>query len=78
MEKAIEITPYLLGTMAGGAADCQFWERHLGMYCRLHELKNKERVTVAAASKMLANTLHGYRGMGLVMVGNGVGGDRRH
>lgn len=30
MKKVIEINPYLLGTMAGGAADCQFWERNLG------------------------------------------------
>lgn len=28
--QVIEINPYLLGTMAGGAADCQFWERNLG------------------------------------------------
>merc|ERR1712168_422166 len=26
VKKVIEINPYLLGTMAGGAADCQFWE----------------------------------------------------
>ncbi len=30
VKKVIEINPYLLGTMAGGAADCQFWERNLG------------------------------------------------
>jgi hypothetical protein len=30
VKKVIEINPYLLGTMAGGAADCQFWERDLG------------------------------------------------
>ncbi|CAG8829835.1 28340_t:CDS:2, partial [Racocetra persica] len=29
VKKVIEINPYLLGTMAGGAADCQFWEREL-------------------------------------------------
>ena len=31
VKKVIEINPYLLGTMAGGAADCQFWLRNLGM-----------------------------------------------
>lgn len=31
MKKVIEINPYLLGTMAGGAADCSFWERNLGI-----------------------------------------------
>lgn len=31
VKKVIEINPYLLGTMAGGAADCSFWERNLGI-----------------------------------------------
>lgn len=63
----IEINPFLLGTMAGGAADCQFWERDLGRSCRLYELRNKERISVAAASKLLANTMYQYRGYGLSM-----------
>jgi Proteasome subunit len=46
------------GTMAGGAADCQFWERDLGRQCRLYELRNKERISVAAASKLLANVMY--------------------
>jgi len=46
VKKIIEINPYLLGTMAGGAADCAFWERNLGMQCRLYELRNKERISV--------------------------------
>lgn len=65
VKKIIEINPYLLGTMAGGAADCAFWERNLGMQCRLWELRNKERISVAAASKLLSNTLYGYKGYGL-------------
>lgn len=67
VKKVIEINPYLLGTMAGGAADCQFWQRNLGVQCRLHELNNKKRISVRAASKLLSNTLYGYRGMGLSM-----------
>jgi len=67
VKKVIEINPYLLGTMAGGAADCQYWERDLGRQCRLYELKNKERISVAAASKLLANTMYQYRGYGLSM-----------
>lgn len=35
VKKVIEINPYLLGTMAGGAADCGFWERRLAYHCRL-------------------------------------------
>ncbi|GJD08167.1 Proteasome subunit beta type-5 [Galdieria sulphuraria] len=56
-----------IGTMAGGAADCTFWERYLGMRCRIFELKNKERISVAAASKILCNTVYQYKGMGLSM-----------
>lgn len=67
VKKIIEINPFLLGTMAGGAADCQFWERDLGRQCRLYELRNKERISVAAASKLLANTMYNYRGYGLSM-----------
>jgi len=67
VQKVIEINPYLVGTMAGGAADCLFWERNLGRQCRLYELQNKERISVAAASKLLANNMTYYRGMGLSM-----------
>lgn len=65
VKKIIEINPYMLGTMAGGAADCQFWHRNLGVKCREHELANKRRISVTGASKLLANILYSYRGMGL-------------
>jgi len=67
VKKVIEINKYLLGTMAGGAADCQFWQRNLGRQCRLYELNNNKRITVRAASKLLGNTMFSYRGMGLSM-----------
>lgn len=119
VKKVIEINPFLLGTMAGGAADCQFWQRNLGrqvgslaksalcrrnacqvavllfpsfcpwslmlpdgnqlcllrdepglplLQCRLYELNNGKRITVRGASKLLANTMYSYKGMGLSMV----------
>merc|ERR1712028_94744 len=61
MGKVIEINAQLLGTMAGGAADCSFWERHLARLCRMYELKNKDRISVAAASKLLANIFYSSR-----------------
>jgi 20S proteasome subunit beta 5 len=67
VKKVIEISRYLLGTMAGGAADCSFWERNLAFLCRLHELREGKRISVAAASKLLANNVYQYRGMGLSM-----------
>jgi 20S proteasome subunit beta 5 len=47
--------------------DCQFWLAYLGMQCRLHELRHKRRISVAAASKILANLVYSYKGMGLSM-----------
>lgn len=76
VKKVIEINKFLLGTMAGGAADCYFWERDLGRQCRLYELRNKERISVAAASKLLANTMFQYRGYGLSMGTMIVGWDK--
>jgi 20S proteasome subunit beta 5 len=67
VKKVIEINPFLLGTMAGGAADCSFWERYLGMRCRMFELNQKKRISVGAASKILSNITHSYKGYGLSM-----------
>jgi len=67
VKKVIEINPFLLGTMAGGAADCSYWERNLGTQCRLFELRNGRRISVASASQLLANTMRSYRGYGLSM-----------
>jgi len=77
VKKVLEINRYLLGTMAGGAADCQYWETWLGIQCRLHELRNGSRISVAAASKMLANLIYSYKGMGLSM-GTMIAGFDRH
>ncbi|CAG8538563.1 3869_t:CDS:2 [Funneliformis caledonium] len=76
IRKIIEINPYLLGTMAGGAADCTFWERELGRRCRLYELRNKERISVSAASKLLGNIVYSFKGMGLSMGTMVVGWDK--
>lgn len=77
VKKVIEINPYLLGTMAGGAADCQFWERVLAKNCRIYELRNKERISVAGASKILANMIYSYKDMGLSMGTMIAGWDKR-
>ncbi|XP_078272010.1 proteasome subunit beta type-8 [Rhinoraja longicauda] len=66
-KKVIEINPYLLGTMSGSAADCVYWERMLAKHCRIYKLRNKMRISVSAASKLLANMVAEYKGMGLSM-----------
>ena len=53
VRKVIEVNDFILGTMAGGAADCQFWESYVAMQCRISELRNGEKATVAMASNML-------------------------
>lgn len=40
----------------------------LHMQCRLYELNNGKRITVGAASKLLANVMFSYKGYGLSMV----------
>lgn len=67
VRKVIEINEFLLGTMAGGAADCQFWERYVAMQCRVYELRNGKKPSVAMASMMLCAIMRQYRGYGLSM-----------
>ncbi len=77
VRKVIEINDYLLGTMAGGAADCSFWERRLALWCKLYELRHGERVPVSAASQYLVNMITQYRGYGLSMGTMVAGWDKR-
>lgn len=65
VQKVIEINDYLLGTMAGGAADCQFWQAWLACQVRIQCLKRKKKVSVKEASRMLADAISQYRGRGL-------------
>ena len=59
--KLLVINDYMLGTMAGGAADCQFWFRVLSQECRLWELRTGNKISVKAASKILSNAMYQYR-----------------
>ena len=67
VRKVTEINSYLLGTIAGGASDCQFWERQLSYWCKLYELRHGTRVPVTAASEVLCDWVSQYRGRGLSM-----------
>ncbi|XP_043264549.1 proteasome subunit beta type-5 [Colletes gigas] len=77
MKKIVEINDYLLGTLAGGAADCVYWDRVLAKECRMYELRNRERISIAAASKLLSNMVYQYKGMGLSMGVMLAGWDKR-
>lgn len=67
VNKVIEINKNLLGTMAGGAADCMFWEKVMGLHAKGYELANGRRITAAAASMYLSNSVYRYKGYGLSM-----------
>uniref|UniRef100_A0A3Q0R7J5 Proteasome 20S subunit beta 5 n=1 Tax=Amphilophus citrinellus TaxID=61819 RepID=A0A3Q0R7J5_AMPCI len=60
-----------------GSYIASFWERLLARQCRIYELRNKERISVAAASKLLANMVYQYKGMGLSMGTMVCGWDKR-
>lgn len=67
VNKVIEINKYLLGTMAGCAADCFYWEKLLGLHAKAYELENNKRISAAAASMYLSNCVYRYRGYGISM-----------
>lgn len=73
VKKINEINEYILATLAGGAADCQFWQRNLAVQCRMYELRNRHRISVRAASKLIANTCNYYKrygmSIGMMMMG---------
>uniref|UniRef100_A0A8B9PEL0 Proteasome subunit beta n=1 Tax=Apteryx owenii TaxID=8824 RepID=A0A8B9PEL0_APTOW len=60
-----------------GSYIASFWERLLARQCRIYELRNKEPISVAAASKLLANMVYQYKGMGLSMGTMICGWDKR-
>ena len=57
VRKVIQINDFLLGTMAGGAADCQYWEGYVAMLCRIFELRNGFPCSVAMASMILCGIM---------------------
>jgi len=56
---------HMLGTMAGGAADCSILIRQLRSEAQLYELQKGRRISTARVSSILANILYASRGMGL-------------
>lgn len=62
--------------VATDASSAQFFPFPLYFH-RLFELRNKERISVAAASKILANMVYNYKGMGLSMGTIIVGWDKK-
>jgi 20S proteasome subunit beta 5 len=58
VKKVIEINDYMLGTMAGGAADCLYWEQYLARVLKTYELNHKERMTISGASRLFSKWMY--------------------
>lgn len=67
VRKVIEISGKKLATIAGGAADCQYWEAWLSEQVRMFELRHGKEPSVAAASRMMVNLINHYKRYGLSM-----------
>ncbi len=67
VRKVIEISPRKLATIAGGAADCQYWEAWLSQEVRMFELRHGKEPSVAASSRMMVNLINHYKRYGLSM-----------
>lgn len=67
VRKVIEISGKKLATIAGGAADCQFWEAWLSQQVRMFELRHGKEPSVAAASRIMVNLINHYKQYGLSM-----------
>ena len=63
----------MVASLAGTAADCQYWLAWLSMQLRLYELKNGIKPSVATASKICVNLISYYKQynlqMGLTLIG---------
>jgi len=64
-QKVLPITSKILGTMAGGAADCSFWIRKLQAESRFYELSEERQISVARVSRLLADYLYQNRSLEL-------------
>ena len=67
VRKVIEISSRKLATIAGGAADCQYWQAWLSQEVRMFELRHGKEASVAAASRMMVNLINHYKRYGLSM-----------
>ena len=67
VRKVVHINDRVLGTLAGGAADCQFWLRVLQKDISVYELQNKMPISVLGVARKLANISYQYKNNGLQM-----------
>ena len=66
VQKLIPITPTIVATMAGGAADCFFFIRQISAFLKRWEFDYGTTVPVSGIAKVLSTSLRQYRGQGAV------------
>lgn len=76
VNKVIEVNKHLVGTMAGCAADCFYWEKDMGLHAKKFELMYGKRISAAAASMYLSSSIRYYKGYGLSIGSMVCGWDR--
>jgi 20S proteasome subunit beta 5 len=64
-QKVLPVSKYILGTMAGGAADCSYWIRFLRKESKIHEVHDGRAINVARAARILSSILYENRGLDL-------------
>jgi 20S proteasome alpha/beta subunit len=64
-KKILPVTSYCVATMAGGAADCSQFIRHLAYHCHLFEIDYGSNLTVGNIARRLSQTLTSTRGAGM-------------
>ena len=64
-DKVLPVTGHVLGTMAGGAADCSYWIRALSARMRLSELVEGEPASAAAAAHLLVSMIRQNKGLSI-------------
>ncbi|XP_018588597.2 proteasome subunit beta type-11b [Scleropages formosus] len=74
-DKVLPVHSHLVGTTSGTSADCALWKRILARECRLYQLRNRRRLSVGGAAKLLSNMLHPFKGTELCVAATLCGWD---
>jgi 20S proteasome alpha/beta subunit len=65
VKKVFPISKTVVATMAGGAADCAYWIRQVGLMVKLIEMNYGESVKVSTVARLLSSNLREYKGYGI-------------
>ncbi|GAX09715.1 5'-3' exoribonuclease 1 [Fistulifera solaris] len=65
VQKVLPINSHMIGTMAGGAADCSYWIRLISQEALFYELSRSRRISVTRVATLLSNALYENRNLGL-------------